>query len=154
MNVTFSAEDIAFRREVRHYFENEFPADILEKQDKAIPLSPDDLIRWHKHIYERGWAAPNWPKELGGTGWTPVQKYMFSDEQARANAPAFLPFGVSMVGPIIYTYGTDAQKQRFLPEILRFDTWWCQGYSEPGAGSDLASLKTRAERRRDDEGDC
>ena len=145
MNVTFSADDIAFRAEVRNYFENEFPADILEKQRDSIPLQPEDMIRWHKHIYEKGWGAPNWPTEYGGTGWNSVQKYLFADEQARASAPPFLPFGVSMVGPIIYTYGNEEQKKRFLPDILEFNTWWCQGYSEPGAGSDLASLKTRAD---------
>lgn len=145
MNVTFSADELEFRSEVRNYFENEFPEDVLEKQRQAIPLSREDMVRWHKHIYEKGWAAPNWPEEYGGTGWSSVQKYLFADEQARASAPAFLPFGLSMVGPIIYTYGTEAQKQRFLPDILQFNTWWCQGYSEPGAGSDLASLKMRAE---------
>lgn len=149
MNVSFTAEELEFRSEVRNYFENEFPQDILEMQRKGIPLAPEDLIRWHKHIYAKGWAAPNWPEELGGTGWTSVQKYIFADEQARAHAPPYLPFGVSMVGPIIYTYGTEEQKQRFLPDILQFNTWWCQGYSEPGAGSDLASLKTRADRDGD-----
>ncbi len=145
MNVTFSAEDLEFRDEVRNYFENEFPQDILDKQNKAIPLTREDMVRWHKHIYAKGWAAANWPKEYGGTGWTHVQKYIFADEQARANAPYFLTFGVGMVGPVIYTYGSEAQKQRFLPDILEFNTWWCQGYSESGAGSDLASLKTRAD---------
>ena len=145
MNVTFSNEELAFRAEVREFFETEFPQDILEKQNNAVPLTRDDVIRWHRVINEKGWVAPNWPKEYGGPGWTPVQKYIFADEQARANAPGFLAFGLSMVGPIIYTYGTDEQKQRFLPEILQTNTWWCQGYSEPGAGSDLASLKTRAD---------
>ncbi len=145
MNVTFSPEDLEFRSEVRDYFENEFPQDILEKQRKMISLSRDDVVRWHKNIYKKGWAAPNWPKELGGTGWTPVEKYIFADEQGRASAPTFLTFGVGMVGPVIYTYGNEEQKQRFLPDILEFNTWWCQGYSESGAGSDLASLKTRAD---------
>jgi alkylation response protein AidB-like acyl-CoA dehydrogenase len=145
MNVDFTAEDLVFRAEVRQYFETEFPQDILNKQNKAIPLSREDVVRWHKHIYEKGWAAPNWPTKYGGTGWTPVQKYIFADEQARANAPVFLTFGIGMVGPVIYTYGSEEQKQRFLPDILEFNTWWCQGYSESGAGSDLASLKTRAE---------
>ncbi len=145
MNVTFSADELEFRSEVRQYFENEFPEDILEKQNKAIALTRDDVVRWHKAIYEKGWAAPNWPREYGGTGWTPVQKYIFADEQARAGAPGFLSFGLSMVGPIIYTFGNEEQKQRFLPDILQFNTWWCQGYSEPGSGSDLASLKTRAD---------
>jgi alkylation response protein AidB-like acyl-CoA dehydrogenase len=145
MNVTFTADDIAFRSEVRDYFENEFPQDILEKRRNAIPLEPEDLIRWHKNIYKRGWGAPNWPVEHGGTGWSSVQKYIFADEQARVDAPPYLSFGVSMVGPIIYTFGNEEQKKRFLPDILEFNTWWCQGYSEPGAGSDLASLKTRAD---------
>ena len=149
MNVTFTPEELEFRAEVRAFFENDVPADILEKQRRAIQLSRDDYVRWHKAAYQRGWGAPNWPVEHGGTGWTPVQKYIFADEQARAQAPNFLPFGVSMVGPIIYTYGTEEQKQRFLPDILEFNTWWCQGYSEPGAGSDLASLKTRADRDGD-----
>ncbi len=145
MNVTFTDEELAFRDEVRSFFENDFPQDILEKQNRSVPLSREDMVHWHKVMYQRGWAAPNWPTEYGGTGWSTVQKYIFADEQARANAPAFLPFGVSMVGPIIYTYGNEAQKQRFLPDILEFNTWWCQGYSEAGAGSDLASLKTRAD---------
>jgi len=145
MNVTFTADDVAFRSEVRDYFENDFPQDILEKQRKEIPLEPEDLIRWHKNIFEKGWAAPNWPVEHGGAGWNSVQKYIFADEQARVNAPPYLPFGVSMVGPIIYTFGNEEQKRRFLPDILEFNTWWCQGYSEPGAGSDLASLKMRAD---------
>ena len=145
MNVTFSEEEIAFRAEVRSFFESEFPQDILEKQRTFIPLTREDIVRWHKVAFKRGWGAPNWPIEYGGTGWTPVQKYIFADEQARACAPAYLSFGVSMVGPIIYTYGTDEQKRRFLPDILEFNTWWCQGYSEPGSGSDLASLKTKAD---------
>jgi alkylation response protein AidB-like acyl-CoA dehydrogenase len=149
MNATFTVEELAFRTEVRHFFENEFPGDILEKQTNAVPLTRDDVVRWHKKMFEKGWAAPNWPQELGGTGWSPVQKYLFADEQARVSAPPFLSFGVSMVGPIIYTFGSEEQKQRFLPDILQFNTWWCQGYSEPGAGSDLASLKTRADRSGD-----
>ncbi len=145
MNVTFTDDELAFRQEVRHFFANEFPQDILDKQNRAITLTPEDVTRWHKAMFEKGWAAPNWPAEYGGTGWSTVQKYIFADEQARANAPPALAFGVSMVGPVIYTYGNEEQKQRFLPDILEFNTWWCQGYSEPGAGSDLASLKTRAD---------
>jgi alkylation response protein AidB-like acyl-CoA dehydrogenase len=145
MNVTFSNEEIAFRAEVRTFFETEFPQDILEKQRLSIPLTRADVVRWHKLAYKRGWGAPNWPTEYGGTGWSSVQKYIFADEQARASAPGHLSFGVSMVGPIIYSFGTEEQKQRFLPDILEFNTWWCQGYSEPGSGSDLASLKTKAD---------
>jgi len=145
MNVTFTQEELAFRDEVRRYFDNGFPAEILRKQNNVIPLTRDDVIHWHKALYEQGWVAPNWPTEHGGTGWSPVQKYIFADEQGRANAPPFLAFGLNMVGPIIYTYGNDEQKKRFLPDILQTNAWWCQGYSEPGAGSDLASLKTRAD---------
>ncbi|MCH9696359.1 MAG: acyl-CoA dehydrogenase family protein [Gammaproteobacteria bacterium] len=149
MNVTFSAEEVAFRKEVRDYFENEFPQDILRMQNEGVPLQPEDLIRWHKAVNEKGWLAENWPVEYGGTGWSPVQKYIFAEERARANAPPVLAFGVNMVGPIIYTYGNEEQKRRFLPDILQTNVWWCQGYSEPGAGSDLASLKTRADLRGD-----
>jgi len=145
MNVTFTAEERAFRAEVRAFFETEFPQDILAKQAQAVPLTRDDMVRWHKVAYARGWGAPNWPTEYGGTGWSTVQKYIFANEQARVDAPPYLSFGVSMVGPIIYTYGSEEQKRRFLPDILELNTWWCQGYSEPGAGSDLASLKTRAD---------
>jgi len=145
MNVSFTTDELAFRDEVQAFFRDEFPRDILDMQDQAIPLTRDDVVRWHKCMYEKGWAAPNWPQEYGGTGWSPVQKYIFANEQAGANAPDFLAFGINMVGPIIYTFGSKEQKQRFLPDILQFNTWWCQGYSEAGSGSDLASLKTRAD---------
>ena len=105
--------------------------------------------KYAKTLYKQGWAAPNWPVEFGGTGWTAVQKYIFANENAKANAPAIVPFGLGMVGPVIYTYGNDEQKKRFLPGILSSDVWWCQGYSEPGSGSDLASLKTKADRDGD-----
>jgi hypothetical protein len=123
------------------------PADIREKQEKSIALSRDDMVRWQKILYRQGWAAVNWPVEYGGTGWSAVQKYLFANETAEANAPDMVPFGVKMVAPIVYTFGNEAQKKRFLPDILESNVWWCQGYSEPGAGSDLASLKTRADRR-------
>ena len=145
MNVSFTTDELAFRDEVRAFFRDEFPQDILEMREQAIPLSRDDVVRWHKCMYAKGWAAPNWPEEYGGTGWSPVQKYLFANEQAAANAPDFLSFGINMVGPIIYTFGSEEQMQRFLPDILQFNTWWCQGYSESGAGSDLASLQTRAD---------
>ncbi len=100
-------------------------------------------------MYQKGWAAVNWPVELGGTGWTHIQKYIFANEMAQANAPDMVPFGVKMVAPVIYTFGTAEQCERFLPDILESNVWWCQGYSEPGSGSDLASLKTKAERDGD-----
>lgn len=149
MNVNLTDEELAFRDEVRKFLAGKYPADIREKQDKGIPLSREDTTRWQKILNEQGWFAINWPVEYGGTGWTPVQKYIFLNELAAANAPAIVPFGVSMVGPVIYTFGSNEQKKRFLPGILKTDVWWCQGYSEPGSGSDLASLKTRAERDGD-----
>jgi alkylation response protein AidB-like acyl-CoA dehydrogenase len=146
MNVTFSAEDLAFQDEVGAFFRDEFPADIREAIDSGGQLSPEMQIRWQKLLYEKGWAAPNWPVEYGGTGWTPIQKYIYAREEGLANAPIVVPFGLNMVGPVIYTFGSEEQKQRFLPDILASNVWWCQGYSEPGAGSDLASLKMRADR--------
>ena len=145
MNVTFSAEDLAFQDEVRAFFRDEYPADIREVVDSGGPVSPEMQIRWQKLLYEKGWAAPNWPEEYGGTGWTPIQKYIYAREEGLANAPIMVPFGLNMVGPVIYTFGSEAQKQRFLPDILASNVWWCQGYSEPGAGSDLAALKMRAD---------
>ena len=145
MHVTFSKDELAFRDEVQAFFRDEFPEDIREKQDKGIELLPEDLVRWQQLLHAKAWAGINWPVEYGGTGWTPVQKYIFATEEANANAPVIVPFGLSMVGPVIYTFGNDEQKKRFLPDILASKVWWCQGYSEPGAGSDLASLKTRAE---------
>ncbi len=146
MNIDLTKEELAFRDEVREFLATDYPQDIRRKQDEAIELSRDDMIRWQKTLYRRGWFAVNWPVEYGGTGWTAVQKYIFANELAAANTPAVIPFGVKMVAPIIYTFGSDEQKQRFLPDILDSTTWWCQGYSEPGSGSDLASLKTRADR--------
>ena len=146
MHVSFTNEENDFQKEVNTFFNEKYPADIKEKQNKSVPLEKDDFIKWQKTLYEQGWAAPNWPVEYGGTGWTPVQKYIFANENAKANAPAIVPFGLGMVGPVIYTYGNEAQKKKFLPGILSSDVWWCQGYSEPGSGSDLASLKMKAER--------
>ena len=146
MHVSFTTEENDFQKEVNSFFNEKYPADIKEKQNKSIPLEKKDFIRWQKTLYKQGWAAPNWPVEYGGTGWTPVQKYIFANENAKANAPAIVPFGLGMVGPVIYTYGNEAQKKKFLPGILASDVWWCQGYSEPGSGSDLASLKMKADR--------
>ncbi len=149
MNIDFSEDELAFRDEVRRFLREKFPEDLRAKQEAGIALSKEDIVRWQKILHERGWAAVNWPVEYGGTGWSAVQKYIFANELAAANAPEMIPFGVKMVAPVIYTFGNDAQKERFLPDILASNVWWCQGYSEPGAGSDLASLKTRAERRGD-----
>ena len=142
MNIDFSKEDLAFRDEVRDFLANKYPKHVKEKQEQGVALSKQDMIDWHKSLYDQGWAGYNWPVEYGGTGWSPVQIYIFLNELGHAQCPNILPFGVNMVGPVIYTFGNQEQKDKFLPDILKFNTWWCQGYSEPGSGSDLASLKT------------
>ncbi len=149
MDLSFSPEEIAFRDEVRAFVRDELPSDIRDKVDQSRPLTKEEHVLWQKRLYERGWAAPNWPVEHGGTGWTATQKHIFDDEMGAAGAPGVIPFGLKMVAPVIYTFGTPEQKQRFLPDILASNVWWCQGYSEPGAGSDLASLTTRAVRDGD-----
>jgi len=152
MDLDFSAEDLAFQAEARQFLAEAYPKDLREKQDRGEDVGKDDIVRWHKILAKKGWVAPSWPTQYGGTGWTPTQKYIWSEEQARADVLAIPPFGLSMLAPVLYTFGNEAQKQRFLPRIYNADDWWCQGYSEPGAGSDLASLKTRAERITGDDG--
>ncbi|MCC5859437.1 MAG: acyl-CoA dehydrogenase family protein [Ectothiorhodospiraceae bacterium] len=149
MDIKFTAEEQAFREEVRAFLKEKLPKDLSEKIRTHRELTKDDIVRWQKILYEKGWGAPGWPTKFGGTGWSPIQKAIFAEECALAHAPSQLPFGLSMVGPVIMAFGNDAQKERFLPRIISADDWWCQGYSEPGAGSDLASLKTRAERDGD-----
>jgi hypothetical protein len=149
MNINFSKKELIFQKEVRTFLKEKYSGDIRKKQDSSIPLNRDEMVRWQKILYERGWAAVNWPVEYGGTGWTTIQKYIFENEIGAVNAPEFIPFGVKMVGPIIYSFGNNEQKRRFLPDILSSDVWWCQGYSEPGSGSDLASLRTKAKRQSD-----
>ncbi len=149
MEFTLSPQDEAFRQEVRAFLAEKLPADIAEKTASGFRLAKEDHVRWQKILHERGWMAPNWPVEHGGTGWTPMQKHVFDEECALAGAPMVIPFGVTMVAPVIMKFGNDVQKQRFLPRILASDDWWCQGYSEPGSGSDLASLRTKAVRDGD-----
>ena len=149
MDLTFSKEDLDFQAEVRDFLTSEYPLGIKEKQDKRLPLEKEDIISWQKILASRGWFAINWPKEHGGTGLTPTQIYILQNELAGANTPVLIPFGVNMCGPVVYTFGTEEQKKKFLPGILNSDTWWCQGYSEPGSGSDLASLQTKAELKGD-----
>ena len=148
MDTSFSTEDIAFRDEVRAFFATEWNEDIIAGLANPETFR-ETMTAWHKKLYEKGWAAPNWPEEHGGPGWSNTRKYIFDYERAAAGAQALMPFGLGMVGPVIFTFGNEEQKQRFLPSTLAGDLWWCQGYSEPGAGSDLASLKTRAERDGD-----
>jgi len=149
MDLDLSAEDEAFRQEVRAFVRAELPADIRRKVERGQTLLKDDYVRWQKILYRRGWIAPGWPEDHGGTGWTPVRKYLFEEECAVGGCPRVIPFGLTMVGPVIIAFGTEAQQREHLPKILSSDVWWCQGYSEPGAGSDLASLATRAVRDGD-----
>ena len=149
MDLTFSKEDLDFQAEVRNFLTSEYPLAIKEKQDKRLPLEKEDIISWQKILASKGWFAINWPKEYGGAGLTPTQIYILQTELAGANTPILIPFGVNMCGPVIYTFGTEEQKKKYLPGILNSDTWWCQGYSEPGSGSDLASLQTKAELKGD-----
>ena len=149
MEISFTEKDLEFRNEIRSWIENDYPPHIKEKQDKGEILTKEDVIEFHKALAAKGWLGYNWPSQYGGTGWTSTQIYIFQKEFGLAGCPNILPFGVGMVGPVIYTFGNEEQKKRFLPDILNFDTWWCQGYSEPGSGSDLASLKTKAVREGD-----
>ncbi len=149
MDLNYTAAELAFREEVRHWLDANIPADLRSKVLNYEELSKEDLVRWHKILAAKGWVAPSWPKEWGGTDWTPVQRYIFEEEYAYAGAPPLAPFGLTMCASVLLAFGSDAQKQRFLPRIYHCDDFWCQGYSEPGSGSDLASLKTRAERRGD-----
>jgi len=149
MNLDLSPELRAFRDEVRAFIRAELPSDIREKVQKGLHLGKDDYVRWQKILHKKGWVAPGWPQKYGGTGWTPMQRYIFDDEIGKSGAPRTIPFGLVMVAPCILKFGTEAQKREHLPKILSSEIWWCQGYSEPGAGSDLAGLKTRAVKEGD-----
>ncbi|MDE2047335.1 MAG: acyl-CoA dehydrogenase family protein [Betaproteobacteria bacterium] len=149
MDLRFTDDELAFRDTIRHWVRSHLPADISHKVHNALRLSKDDLQRWARILGAQGWHGWAWPKEFGGPGWTAVQRHLFEEECALAGAPRVVPFGPVMVAPVIMAFGSRAQQERFLPGIMRGDVWWSQGYSEPGSGSDLASLKTRAERRGD-----
>jgi alkylation response protein AidB-like acyl-CoA dehydrogenase len=150
MDMEFNAEELAFRDEVRTFIAENYPEHLRGLQDEGEELAKEDFLSWHRILAKKGWVAPAWPVEYGGTGWTATQRYIWSEETARADCVRLMPFGLSMVGPVIYTFGTPEQKAKFLPGILSGDDWWCQGYSEPGSGSDLASLRTTAVRDGDD----
>ena len=149
MDLNYSVEETTFRDEVRGWLTANIPADLRRKVLDYEELSKEDLVRWHRILAAKGWVAPNWPKEWGGTDWDATQRYIFEEEYALAGAPPVAPFGPTMCASVLLHFGTEEQKQRFLPDIYNGNVFWCQGYSEPGAGSDLASLKTRAERRGD-----
>ncbi len=149
MELNYTAADEAFRAEIRTWLNAHLPADLQAKVLGHRRLSKQEFLSWHKTVAAKGWVAPGWPVEWGGTGWTPTQKHIFDEECAGAGTPQIMPFGIAMVGPVIMRFGNEGQKRHYLPRILDGTDWWCQGYSEPGSGSDLASLKTRAERRGD-----
>jgi alkylation response protein AidB-like acyl-CoA dehydrogenase len=145
MDLTFTEEEEIFRQEVRAWIQEAMPEDLREKARGAGGFTPEDSKIWHRILHAKGWIAPHWPKEVGGTGWNAARRFIFNEEMELAGAPPLSVFGLSMVGPLIISFGTDAQKKRFLPKILSSEELWCQGYSEPGSGSDLASLRTTAE---------
>jgi alkylation response protein AidB-like acyl-CoA dehydrogenase len=149
MDLRFTPEELGFRDEVRAFMASGLPDGIRQKVLAGLHTSREDTIRWQRILFEKGWGGPSWPAEFGGTGWDPVRQYIFEEEGSAVGAPRQLPFGLKMVGPVIMRFGNAAQQKRFLPRILSAEDWWCQGYSEPGSGSDLASLKTQAERQGD-----
>jgi alkylation response protein AidB-like acyl-CoA dehydrogenase len=149
MDLSYTTEELAFRDEVRAFVRANLPPQISRKIIEHKRLAKEDYVTWQKALHAQGWIAPGWPVEYGGTGWNPVQRHIFEEECAAAGAPRVIAFGVDMVGPVIIAFGHPWQKERYLPRIRSSEDWWCQGYSEPGSGSDLASLKTRAERKGD-----
>ena len=146
MNLAFTSEEQAFREDIRVWVHANLPEDIQHKVRNALRLAREDMQRWAKILGEKGWLGHGWPKEFGGPGWSAVQKHLFEEECALAGAPRVVPFGPVMVAPVIMAFGPAEQQARFLPGIASGDVWWSQGYSEPGSGSDLASLKCKAER--------
>ena len=150
MQLNFTPEEESFRAEVRAFLATELPDDIRDNMRTGRRLRKDDLVRWQKILFRRGWGAGMWPKRFGGAGWNVVQQHIFDEESAMAGAPMQLPFSIKMVAPVLMAFGTPEQQEYFLPRILSGEDWWCQGYSEPGSGSDLASLRTAAVRDGDD----
>jgi len=146
VDLNYSADEAAFREEVRAWLGANLAPDLKDKVASYAHLSKDDLLRWHRILAAKGWVAPAWPREWGGTGWNVVQRYIFEEELGYAGAPPLIPFGLAMCAAVLLRFGTEAQKRRFLPRIYQGEDFWCQGYSEPGSGSDLASLKTKAQR--------
>ena len=152
MNLDFTDEELAFQQDVRQFLAEHLPRDIVEDtaRNSSVFVEKDLALRWQAILVDKGWAVPQWPAEHGGTEWTPAQKYIFSKECYLAGAPMLIPLGLLMLAPVIMAFGSEAQKQEYLPKILSGEHYWCQGYSEPGAGSDLASLKLRADADGDD----
>jgi len=151
MDLAFSADERAFQQEVRDWITANMPPEVAEesRRSRSSHVSKERLLQWQKKLAAKGWLCPNWPKEHGGTGWNSTQKFIFEMEMARADSPYLSSFSLKMVAPVLMKYGSEAQKKRFLPKIAAAEELWCQGYSEPGSGSDLASLRTKAERQGD-----
>src|SRR5271170_6335631 len=149
MDLEFTAEERAFREEVRAFLKEHMPREIRDKVLAGREVGRADYLEWQRRLYQRGWGGVSWPVQFGGTGWNAVQQFIFEEESALAGAPRLIPFGLKMVAPVLMAFGSAEQQQRFLPKIRSAEAWWCQGYSEPGAGSDLASLRTRAVREGD-----
>jgi alkylation response protein AidB-like acyl-CoA dehydrogenase len=149
MNLEYSAAEQSFRDEIRAFIRQNLSESVAAKVLEHKRLSREDIIGWHRTLHTRGWSGPTWPREFGGPGWTAVEQHIFDEECTAAGAPPVIAFGVRMVAPVLMKYGSVAQQQFYLPRILSGEHWWCQGYTEPGAGSDLASLKTSAVRRGD-----
>ncbi len=149
MNLDYTPDEIAFQQRMRAFFAANIDERLRALVRTGTRLEPREYVAYQQLLAAQGWGAPTWPTEYGGTGWTPTQYYIFEAESARADAPQQFHQGLELIGPVLFTYGSDAQKQKYLPRIISGEDWWCQGYSEPGAGSDLASLKTRAVRDGD-----
>ena len=149
MDLTYTPEEEAFRAEVKSFLAEKLPPELKEKVRLGRRLSKADMEQWHAILNAHGWLAPGWPKTYGGAEWNPVQRHIFDEETFLAHAPRVVPFGITMLAPVLLAFGSEDQKAHYLPRILSGEDWWCQGYSEPGAGSDLASLKTKAVRDGD-----
>jgi alkylation response protein AidB-like acyl-CoA dehydrogenase len=149
MDLDYSPDELAFRDEVRGWLAANLPDDLRRKVETHAEMTREDLLRWHRILADKGWIAPWWPKEWGGTGWSVVQRYIFEEECGYAGAPPIIPFGITMCAAVLFRFGTPEQQKKYLPPMYRGEVFWCQGYSEPGSGSDLASLKTRAVREGD-----
>jgi alkylation response protein AidB-like acyl-CoA dehydrogenase len=149
MDLRFTPEEIAFREEVRAFIRDNLPTDIRDRMKLGHSPRKEDTVRWQRILNQKGWAGLSWGKEWGGPGWSAIQKMIFLEENQMAPAPELSSFNITMIGPVLIQFGTEAQKKRFLPRAANLDDWWCQGFSEPGAGSDLASLKTAAKRDGD-----
>ncbi len=150
MDLRYTADELAFRDEFRAFIRDHLPDDIRERMRLGHAPRKEDTVAWQRILNRRNWAAYSWPKEYGGPGWTPVQRMIFLEENQLAPAPEVSSFNITMIGPVLIQFGNEEQKQRFLPRAANIDDWWCQGFSEPGAGSDLAALKTAAKRAGDD----